>query len=131
MILIIVGIAFICYGAYFLVPDLYKRMNCNSETEGIIVSTYMKEVYEFKQFTKYYYPVYEYEVNEKKYTLQPDEYSRHDDYFKLGAKTEVIYNKNNPAVAEVKSNFNGIRTGSIYAAIGFVFIIWNLLNIFL
>lgn len=131
MILVFLGIGFIAIGAYFCVPELLKRMNCNASTEGVIVDTYMREVYEFKQFTKYYYPIYEYTVNDKKYTLMPQEYSKWDDYFKLGAKTEIIYNKVNPTVAEVKSNFNDIRTGSIYAVIGILFILWKILNVLL
>lgn len=121
----IAGLLIITVGLAVLFPEIALRIKCSRKTEGKIVSTYVKTECTGRggAYVKYYYPVYEYEVNGRKYIGKPNQYSKYENWYKLGDVAQISYNPGNPEEMTTKRFFGGLLMGGAFILAGTISLI--------
>lgn len=133
LLLVMVFVVFFCAAGYYLIYSSNKesqRIKDFVTTEGVIVD-YREDFepvnddysYDYDSYFNpdyKYAPIVEYYVNDRKYLVYSDKYSRKPAY--IGTPVEVKYNPNDPSDAVI----NGTINNSINKIVGGILIVAGL-----
>lgn len=108
---IIVFTLFILFGGYNFFNEIKKRIICKFVTKGIVVDIFQEP----NKNTKF--PIFEYEVNGKKYTKQSN-YGNVSIPYTIGDEVDIYFNNGNPNEHYIKGNFGAIIISIIFFAVG-------------
>lgn len=89
LLAILILTIFVLFGGCNFFNDIKKRIICKSITKGIVIDIYQKN----KKNTKF--PIFEYEVNGKKYTKQSN-YGNVSIPYTIGDEIDIYFNNENP-----------------------------------
>ena len=112
--------ALICVGIFFIIQDILLRIRCSKTTEGKIVDVYIRTETFGRSYSiiKYYYPVYEYEVDGYIYYGKPNQYSKLENWFQIGDTKLINYNPYDPSDMTVRKNISSLYAGLVFITAG-------------
>lgn len=119
----IFGMLLIGIGIYFLSLEVWQRCRCSKTCRATIINTYSRVEYVGRSPVYYYYPVYEYEVNGRKYHGSPKQCSKIENWFQVGDSATIHYNPSNPADMTVKPFMGEIIFGAAFTIAGIIMMV--------
>lgn len=141
IIFIIVGIIGISIGLFLLwfainseKEYLKKKSRCTAITEGHFIKFNEKEHAESRfdknHYIKYYYPIYNYFLNNQKYEIESSYGYRTENISSINRQKQIYYNPNKPDESYI-ANENLNRAYKTVKALGIIFIIAGIIDIIL
>ncbi len=130
-ILFIMGVLFIVWGISFKYTTNRLVNKCTSQCKGILVKLKEIKIYHSDSDSKRWYPIksdvpiYEYEVQGKKYTIK----GTNGHGFKIGDVVQINYNPENPSECYIDGY--SFKLWIVLLIFGIIFIIMTLLFYFL
>ena len=120
LILVIVGIAIISLGIFFIIRGNSLAKVCTAETTGTVVGILSEEETDSEGFTSIMYtPQIEYSVDEQLYTAKGNGSSNASDY-KVGEQVQIMYNPNNAEEYIIKGDNSSNIIGTILIVFGVI-----------
>lgn len=131
MVLIALGIIPFVIGCYVLTCEISNRIRCTGTVEGKVVNRVVKVEFglRFDVRTNYYYPVYEYEVNGRKYFGTTKQCSRDENWYKPGDTSKISYNPDNPEIIVSKNYYGELLYGGVFALAGIILMIIGMIHL--
>ena len=126
MIGIIMGIACVIIGVFIMVSYFHAQKTQTAETTAMIIRIDSEVETDTDGFdTRWYYPVVEYAVDDKKYEERlPDSGSTDSTEYKEGESVIIQYNPDNPQEFSRKDSKGGIIGGIFFIIFGMVWSQW-------
>ena len=118
--------ALICAGLWILLQDIFLRLRCSKTTEARIVDIYIRtEIFgRGHSIIKYYYPVYEYEVDGRIYQGKPHQCSKLENWFQIGDTALINYNPHDPGNMTVRKNISSLFAGILFVVTGIILLLY-------
>ena len=125
IISLVIGIVCIVIGIFIMVTHFTNKAKQTAETTATIVRVDSEVETDTDGLeTRYYYPVIEYAVDEKKYENRlPDSGSSNSTEYKIGDSVTISYNPENPNELSKKGSIGGIIGGVFFIVFGIIAII--------
>ena len=122
IISMIIGIACVVIGIFILVSYFNAKKVQTAETTATIIRIDSEVETDTDGFeTRYYYPVIEYTVDNKKYEKRlPDSGTTNSTEYKENEIVEINYNPNNPNEISKKGSNGGLLAGIFFIVIGLI-----------
>ena len=120
-IFVILGVIFLIMGINMEVKNNELKEVCTGEVQGIVSDFHVSGYYGTDEDgivdERLYYPIFEYEIDNKKYSKQSPTGKR-EERFELGESIVIMYNPDNPDEYYVPADVYAAKTGGLNIGFG-------------
>lgn len=122
VITLIIGIVCVVIGIFILISHFTNQAKQTGEVTAKVVRIESRVEQDTDGLdTRYYYPIVEYTVDNKKYEQQlPDSGSTISSEYKEGDTVELSYNPDNPNEISKKGSIGGMIAGIFFIIVGII-----------
>lgn len=129
MILGLFGPILVCIGLVILFSVSSKRLRCSKPVEGKIVNIFTREEAVTRgAYQTYYYPVYEYIVDNRTYHGSSTQCSKLENWYQVGDTSTIYYNPHNPEEIVSKRFGGDFVASAAFTVAGIILLILYVLH---
>lgn len=125
MVLAFIGPILLCIGLALLTSEISKRRKCSKSTEATIVDIFTRtEAVGRGSYVTYYYPVYEYEIDDKTYRSSSHQCSKVENWFQVGDTATIYYSPYDPNEIVSKRYWGDLIASLVFMIAGIIMLIF-------